>query len=282
MSADSTLIDLPLPLRAVRTLARGVFGDDYWRVQVGLSERRHLLAWRRSPVRPVTLAYVARYGLTVRSGPFAGTSYPEALIGFADLLVPKLAGTYELELYPAIEAAFAEPHGTLVNIGCADGLFAVGSARREPAMRVHAFDLLPTARRVTRALARHNGVLDRLELYGAADVDTLAGLPVDRPLVVADCEGAEIELLDPERVPWLRDALIIVELHDFMAPGASTIVPERFRATHDVEVIDAQARYPLDHPDIAALPVGPIDQVLAVLEFRPVRMQWAVMRPRTA
>lgn len=280
MSMQAPLTDLPLPLRAVRGVLRGVLGDDYWRLQIGLTERRHLLRWRRSPVRPATLAYVQRHGLTVGSGPFAGTTYPEALIGFADLLVPKLAGTYELELYPAIEATFAEEHDTLVNIGCADGLFAVGFARRDPGLRVHAFDLLPTARRVCRALARHNGVLDRFAIHGAADVEQLRGLDVHRPIVVADCEGAEIELLDPARVPWLREATILVELHDFMAPGASTIVPDRFRATHDVEVIEARPRYPLEHPEIAALPVGPVEQELAVLEFRPAPMQWAVMRPR--
>jgi hypothetical protein len=277
-----TAESLPLPLRAVRGVARGLFRDDYWRVQIGLTERRHAFLWRRSPLRPVTEAYVKHYGLTVRSGPFAGTTYPDDVVGFAEELAAKLVGAYERELYPAIEETIAEEHDALVNIGHADGLFAVGFARRLPHLSVHAFDLLPTARRLCRGLARRNGVLDRFTFYGAGDVATLRALPVTRPIVMADCEGAEVELLDPERVPWLRDATIIVELHDFFAPGASSDVPARFADSHDVAIVDAQPRYVSDFPDVAALPVSPIDRDLAIQEFRPTRMQWAIMRPRRA
>jgi hypothetical protein len=279
---EAPLVPLPLPLRAVRSLARGVLRDDYWRVQVGLTERRHALGWRRSPVRRVTEAYVERHGLTVRSGPFAGVSYPAEAVGFADALVAKLVGAYERELHPAVEALLAEPHDALVNFGCADGLFAVGFARRAPAARVHAFDLLPTARRLCRALARQNGVADRVAIHGAADVMSLNALEYRRPVVLADCEGCEVELVDPERVPWLRDATIIVELHDFFAPDASRIVPARFTATHEVEIVEARPHFVLDYPEIAELPVSPVDRELALLEFRPAPMSWAVMRPRGA
>ncbi len=280
---DQTETDtLPAPLRAVRGVARGVFGDDYWRVQVGLTERAVARSWRRSPLRPVTEAYVRRFGLTVRSGPFAGMQYPAEAVGWAEAIVAKLLGAYERELHPAVEAALGERHDALVNVGCADGMFATGCARRDPALAVHAFDLSPTARRICRAVARHNGVLDRFTIYGLADVPALQGLPVERPLVVADCEGAEIELLDPARVPWLRESDVIVELHDFMAPGASEIVPARFAATHDVEIVDAQPRYLIDYPEVRELPLSPIEQELAIQEFRPAPMQWAVMQRRSA
>lgn len=278
---ETPLAPLSPPARAVRGAARAVFREDYWRVQIGVTEGLHALRWRRSPLRPVTEAYVERYGLAVRSGPFAGTTYPRASIGFADALVAKLAGAYERELHPAIEALLAgyDPH-ELVNVGTADGLYAVGLARRVPSLIVHGFDLLPTARRLTRALARANGVLDRFTLYGAADGETLRGLPVRRPLVIADCEGCEVPLIDPEVVPWLAEAAIIVELHDFMAESASTIVPARFARTHDVEIIDARPHYVLEHSEIRELAVTPIEHELAINEFRPARMQWAVMRPK--
>lgn len=279
---DTTDYPLPLPLRAARGVARGILGEDYRRVQIGLTERRHLLAWRRSPVRPVTDAYVERLGLEVAAGPFAGTVFPDETVGFVDGLVSKLVGSYERELHPAVEATVAEDHDALVNFGCADGLYAVGLARRMPDLRVFAYDLLPTARRICRAVARHNGVLDRFAMGGLADIEALRALPVRNPVVVADCEGAELELIDPDAVPWLRDATILVEFHDFAAPRASTIIPERFAATHDVQVLKAEPRYISEYPVLAEVTDSPIEQELALLEFRPAPMSWGVMRPRVS
>lgn len=273
--------ELPLPARALRSVARAVFRDDYWRVQVGITERLHTLRWRRSALRPVTDAYVDRFGLRVRTGPFAGTTFPPEAVGFVDALTAKLLGTYEQELRAAVERVIGADHDLLVNIGCADGLYAVGLARRSPGLRVVAFDLLPTARRLARALARENGVLDRFTFHAEADVETLRALDARNPVVIADCEGCEVALLDPELVPWLRSATILVELHDFLEDSASTVVPGRFADTHDVEIVDARPRYVLDHPEVLELPVSPMEQEFAICEFRPTRMQWAVIRPRT-
>jgi hypothetical protein len=89
--------------------------------------------------------------------------------------------------------------------------------------------------------------------------------------------------MDPERVPLLRTSAAIIELHDFAAPGIEETVRERFAATHDIEVVRTRTRYPADYPSLAEVPgINYMDRHLAVAEFRPFPMGWALLRPRAA
>jgi len=272
----------PAPIAAVRAVVRRMLGDDYARVQVGLTEWQHRRGWRRSPVRRVTERWVAERGLTVRSGPFAGMEYDPSVVGFAEALVAKLIGAYERELHPAIREIQANGQiDTVVNIGCAEGSYAVGLARTMPRAHVYAYDLNPTMRRLCRRTAERNGVLDRLTIQGLCDLDALRARAGERTLVVADCEGCERDLLDPDEVPALCESTIVVELHDFDDPTTSSTVLERFEATHETELITAEPRYPVEHPEPGELPgISPAEHEIALLEFRPSVMQWAVLRPR--
>jgi hypothetical protein len=81
-----------------------------------------------------------------------------------------------------------------------------------------------------------------------------------------DCEGCERALLEPER---LATATILVELHDFLEPGVSDVIVERFRATHAVTLIQTAPR-----PPERGSALG-----LALSEYRPGPMRWAVLRP---
>ena len=112
------------------TVVRGV---DYAR-----SERAKREAARRDSL--IEAARIASSpDLTVRNGPFRGMRYPErASVGSA--LVPKLLGSYERELQPVLEDILAREHSEIVDIGCAEGYYAVGLALRLPAARVFAYD----------------------------------------------------------------------------------------------------------------------------------------------
>jgi hypothetical protein len=70
-------------------------------------------------------------GLIVRDGPFAGMIYPESTVKVRNL-IPKMIASYEDELTPWIEEAVAKNYPTIVNVGSADGYYAVGLARRLP------------------------------------------------------------------------------------------------------------------------------------------------------
>jgi hypothetical protein len=204
--------------------------------------------------------------------------YPSATVG-STILVPKLLGSFELELHSVVEDVVQQRFSTIINIGCAEGYYAVGLARELPDARVHAFDLDPSFRHLCAATAELNNVDDRVTIYGAATSDRLQTLAQDEWVVVfCDCEGCERELLDPSGIPSLRAASILVEMHDFVDRAISATLLMRFEKTHVIDVIGSSRRNPREYDELGALPDD--DAALAVDEFRPEHMQWAWMRPR--
>jgi hypothetical protein len=68
---------------------------------------------------------LAHGGLHVRSGPFAGMDY---VVNAAEgAFLPRILGVYERELHPDLTAFAAEGLDHVIDIGCAEGYYAVGS-----------------------------------------------------------------------------------------------------------------------------------------------------------
>src|SRR5262249_9717171 len=123
-------------------------------------------------------------------------------------------------------------------------------ALRNPAAAVVGFEINPSARHYLRRLARRNGVADRIAIRGECLVDSLRTAlgGARRPALICDCEGAEDELLRPDRIESLGHALVLVETHDGLEVGGRTLggitrrLRQRFAPTHDIEVIVSRAR----------------------------------------
>ena len=251
---------MPRPL--LRLLHRAYDPYYYWRI-------------RRIGRRLVQRVFHGRE-LIVATGPFQGMKYLPVETA-SSALVPKLLGAYERELHGALDTITGRHYDTVINIGCADGYYLVGLALRLPQAVMHGFDLDEHALSICRRLGELNGVSRRLNLHGRCTSEDFASLLGRRTLVLCDCEGAEVELLDPRRAPRLVSADVLVELHDHLVPNASTIVARRFAASHRVEVIHTEPRDASAYPLLAAL--APQDQMLALEEFRGGPMSWAFMSP---
>jgi hypothetical protein len=236
--------------------------------------RAHIARFERSQGIPqLARRYIQAKGLHVQSGPFAGMAYVHQAAGSS--LVPKLVGSYEAELGPAMREILDDNYSIVVDVGCAEGYYAVGLAMRLPRAIVHAFDIDAKARALCGRLAELNGVADRVKIRSACDHQALQSSLSPRSLVVCDCEGYETHLLDPARVPALADADLLVEFHNHLIPQCESWILERFQATHDVQSFESIARDPNDFPAIVHL--NPVEQRLAVNEFRPDRQRWAFL-----
>jgi hypothetical protein len=265
--APTALHTMPRVLRRRREL-------DNLRGRVAQLERE-LDDARLDPGLWVARRVADELGLTVRSGPFAGLRYVERAVGaphLADCLPAKLLGSYECELHPAIERAIHDGFSTIVNIGAADGYYAVGLALRMPETHVHAFEVDDGRRELCEEIARVNGVAERVETAGACDPEWLAARE-DDCLLVMDCEGCEVSLLGAEQAASLSGSALIVELHDYIDPRSSSVA-DAFRGTHSVELIDAVARHSGEFPELEFL--GWKNRELAVSEVRSHPTRWLV------
>ena len=209
--------------------------------------------------------------LRVLWGPFAGMRYIPFASGSG--LLPKLLGGYERELHGAVRESLARGYDRVVNVGCGEGYYAVGYARALPEAEIEAYDIDPLARQRLRELARLNGV--EIDVGSACGHQDLA--IQGRTLIVCDCEGYELELLDPARVPGLAGADLLVELHDFLDPTISATLAARFGGTHEIAFVDAREDRP-DYPAAILAPLRPAQRRLALWEGRPAGMRWAWMK----
>jgi hypothetical protein len=238
-----------------------------------LHERRLQNEALRAAGRPeLDRWFTGRHGTTVLHGPFAGLRYAPGAIDRVHHLTAKLLGAYEAELAEVVAAQIERRPPRFVDIGAADGYYAVGMATACPAIDVHAYEIDPVARRVLRANARENGV--RLTVHGPANSRRLAEHDLDGAFVLSDCEGAEVDILAAEAIPALARATLLVELHgDTGAP-----LRERFAPSHAVREIQSSPRDPAAFPELDDAP-GDL-RAGAVDEMRPGAMSWLLLEPR--
>lgn len=239
-----------------------------------LNEILRLLGRWRSRVLANT--YLVREGARIRGGPFAGMEY--VTVATEGALVPRLLGTYESELHPYLQALAAEGIDTVIDVGCAEGYYAVGLARLMPQAVVHAFDIDEAARTACAELAAKNGVAERVRIGGAFAPQDFQAFAGQRTLVIVDAEGAELDILRPELAPALAGMNVIVETHDVYRRGVLQELLGRFAPTHEITQVRQQ-------PKVFELPewlqeLPHLDQLLAVWEWRLAPTPWLVMRPK--
>lgn len=236
---------------------------------------RLLSKWRSVLIQNTLLQ---QQGTVVMAGPLKGLDF---LTQSAEgCHIAKLLGCYEQPLQPTIEAAVQAAYPTVLNIGCAEGYYAVGMARRMPATRVLAFDLNPNARQVCAELAAKNGVSDRVTVGALFEPGDFAAYAGERVLVLCDIEGAERDLLDLERAPALAGMDLIVESHECLIPGITKRLIERFAPTHNITVVEDNGQRQIADAPAWFNNLAHLDQLLAVWEWRSGPTPWLLMKAK--
>jgi hypothetical protein len=240
-----------------------------------LNMLRLLAKWRSAMIVNTILKLNGPY---VQSGPFQGMYYGGAASegsGSARLL-----GVYEAALHPVIEAIIAHGYAQVLDVGCAEGYYAVGLARRMPQARIIARDTSAAAQQNCRELARANETDARIEIGGAVAHSHFDICAQAETVVICDIEGAEAELLNPTLAKGLLSADILVEVHDCFSPNLSQQIAQRFAASHDVQII---------HRSLSPDPLpesfnsfSDLDRLIALWEWRIGPTPWLWMTRKVA
>ena len=227
-------------------------------------------------------------GGEVLTGPFTGLRYGRFSVGSA--YGAKLLGTYELELGPVVRRLLRHPWTQVIDIGAAEGYYAVGWARFGQGAEAHtephviAFEIESNGREAIAGMAEGNGVGSRISIRGRcepSDLRTALLTTHGAALVICDVEGYEEVLLDPVDIPELAQTHILAEVHDAMVPGVGEILHQRFAKTHQIERVDARERTSADFPrevNWSSL-VSARWRARLMAEHRPPGMYWYLMTP---
>jgi hypothetical protein len=221
--------------------------------------------------KEVTRLLVQQKGYRILSGPFEGMNYLDESNG--SVLWAKLVGTYECELIPVIEGIITRKYAVIIDIGCAEGYYAVGLALKTNAL-VKAFDIDQEATKNLKRLAELNQVSERISVDREFSPVMLSQHKNDNVLLICDVEGAEKELLDPQKYPELCNTDILVEVHDGEMNGViHNLLVDRFKDSHNIEVIAYNKSHPLR---VNALPNVAARKAVAIItaEGRKYGISW--------
>ncbi len=217
----------------------------------------------------------------VRHGPFKGMKYPSS----ASTGVPfaKLIGSYERELQPLIKQLCQVNYTEVIDIGCAEGYYAVGFAMRLKSAKIYAFDIDERAIRSCKKMAEANQVADRIVYGNVCDEETLMKIPItQKTLIFCDCEGCEKDLFSKKVAGYFRNSDLLIEIHDFKDLYISSTIRSNFENTHDIKVIES-----ID--DIKKAKVYAYKEIcdenlemrkMLLGEYRPNIMEWFFITPK--
>ncbi|KVW77397.1 hypothetical protein [Burkholderia ubonensis] len=200
---------------------------------------------------------------------------------------PKLLGLYEKEVCDLL-AELAVDRDTLIDLGGADGFYAVGLVKTGVYQQSHCFEIVDESRENIAAIAEANGVRDRVHVHGAATPAfarelTARGVDFGRSTVLVDIESAEFDVLTMECLQDLQRAHVIVEIHDFMRPhdGVQRFAELRERAekVFHVRSFTTGARDPSQVPMLRHGWTD-TDRWLVCSESRATLMTWLHLVPK--
>lgn len=220
-------------LKTCATIARYVFYflNCNIRIFLGKFSVNFLINKRRIQI---SKSLSKQMNATVRYGPFSGfilgTDYEWGKADIGNMLL----GLYEKEVLQSLHEVPAS-HRTLVDVGAADGYFAIGCLVANLFDTVYCFESSPEAQKKLSDNASLNHVQDRIEIFGAV-TNTLPfelqkkGVDISKCVVLCDIEGGEFEVFDERALKALKDAVILIEIHDWHKNGTKRYQGLRERA----------------------------------------------------
>jgi hypothetical protein len=226
----------------------------------------------------------AQCGGIVRYGPFTGMRWlgdPNWGLGEQGAMV---LGLYEQEVLQSLSEAPSR-FQVFVDVGAADGYYAVGMLHAGKVAHSIAFEIDPESQKAIARLAAANGVADRITILGAASdqfVETMRQQKIesDKTMFLFDIEGYEFKVLTEDVFAFLRNSLIIVETHAHIypdPPGELARLIERSAKTHRATSWHPGPRNPWTIRELDGYPE--IDRWILCSEGRFEPQQWLRFDP---
>ncbi len=178
--------------------------------------------------------------IVVLNGPFKGMKYISSANG--SQLIPKILGSYEEPIHFWINQILNDRSYTkILDVGCAEGYYAIGFALSIHKPKVIAFDIDLDALVNLQKLAEINGVVDQVDARKKFEPSFVTQIleqeSAQKILIFMDVEGAEADLLDTKQYSSLLACDVLVELHDCFSYGLTERIINYFSNTHKIHIV---------------------------------------------
>ncbi len=212
--------------------------------------------------------------LVVLNGPFSGMKYP-SLEAVGSAIVPKILGSYEKEIEVFIEYIKNQDYKNIIDIGCAEGYYAVGLGMKLKKAKIFAFDTDKNAQAKCKQLAKLNNV--EINISSLFTKNSYEKYTQNRKsLIFMDCEGYEKNLIDQEIALKHQNCDFLIEAHDFIDITITDHILNAFGKTHEIEMIesidDISKAYNYKYKELSDMTLLEKKELLS--EYRPSIMRW--------
>jgi len=218
----------------------------------------------------------------VLTGPFTGMILDRNQTwGDYDFL-PKLLGTYELQIVEYLNKICSSGNMSMLNLGSADGYFALGALRAGWVDRCVCFETSEKSRRAILRLAKKNALSKELVVNGKIDSKLFKHIVASNAfdIILCDIEGAEFSLFDSEALALLKRSFVVIELHDSFNPalkGEKTLLIENAERNFNIRLVR-------NTDSFLSIPImnkfSDDYRLLAYSEGRPCEMEWLILEPK--
>lgn len=243
-------------------------------------EKSKITKYRREQLSEI---FDERFDGTVAYGPFTGLQLSRTSSWSPTDRASMLFGLYEQELLLEL-ATLPAGCDTFIDLGAADGYYAVGAVKSGLFARTYAFEITPAGQAKVRENAERNGVSDRVHIFGEARKDFARLIPPEHlkaSVLFVDIEGAEFDIFDRQVLSDFRNTVIFFEIHDFLVADSEARVRklrEDASEFFDIREFTTAARDLSRYPELREL--NDTDRWLVCSEGRKHLQTWWRLDPK--
>jgi hypothetical protein len=173
-------------------------------------------------------------GNRIYFGPFSGTKIPKAAYDF--LTVSEILGLYESCLHSKFSNLLNQDISNVILVGGNNGYYAAGISYLFNPEIINIYESEDKFHPIINSWFLENK-LSNTNILGKASIEEFEQIESKIDFIFMDCEGYEIELLNPQLFLWQQKTEILLELHPFYEDNLIAILTSRFKQTHKIEII---------------------------------------------
>ena len=244
--------------------------------------------WREETIRQrqkrISLELFKMLNGTVKYGPFKGLRLTHnPWWGQLDL-GSQCLGLYEKEILKFIENIEDGQFTNFIDIGAADGYYAVGILSTGKIQRSICFEKTDKGREAIFTNWKNNGAIGQLVVKAKANFESIATLTehdLERSLILIDIEGGEFELLNNDTIHKFRYSKILLEIHnwvtDFEEKYKNLLISlDEFFCIKIIKRVDRQVDNYMELRDFTD-----DNRLLLISERRPCLMRFLELTPKS-
>jgi hypothetical protein len=271
---------IKLVKRAVGYNRRHGFRSTIVRILIGLLREQDAI---HKAKQKVLNALLLQHKSVVAYGPFKGMKLSRNVWWGQFDLITKILGVYEEHVLKKLFKISKKVDVPFIDIGAADGYFAVGMAFGGYFNKVYAYEISLKGRERLLENIQANNSEDRVFIKEEANYKSLEQLISlhKGAVILVDIEGDEYDLLNADLLRLLRNCYVICELHPWLVDQGiekEELLIEEAQRIFDISLMQRDSYSPNCFTELYDFTDE--ERLVAFGEGREKNMRWLILEPK--